>query len=525
MNTFLRRSAFWRMLLPFIIGITVQFYRRIPFEFSHGLVLLLLLFILACILFFLKKYSLRWLFGAALSCFSFSAGVMLTTSSLDDSKWEIPPENHYYTVLLLEDPVPKPKSWMCKARIIGSEDAIFQQVTGKKVVLYFPPNDDTELLKSGNGVLVRTILKKPEQNKNSEFNYADYLEKQGFAAVGYVRKDSWEQQEVSVGLLDKIKFAGAKSQNNIVKQIKEFVPDEESAAIACGLFVGYKADLSQELKNAFAETGAAHILAVSGLHLTIIFSALCLVFSPFVRYPRLNQVIRLFILLLLWFFTFTTGLSPSIVRACVMTSFFVMGMVMNRKSFTMNALAASALFMLIYNPLYLFDVGFQLSYGAVISIILINPYLVRLKEFQSKISGYFWELSCVSTAAQIGTAPVSMFYFGQFPTIFLLTNMFAIPVSGVLLTLLPICVLMHTVYDFPDIVYLPVNILLDFFVSGIEMMNNIPFSTVKGIKFDIWLLINSYLCIYLIFKWIDNKHPQYLYAVILLVVLQVFLYL
>ena len=525
MNTFLRRSAFWRMLLPFIFGITVQFYRRIPFEYSHGLIFLSALFTLVCVLFFLKKYSLRWLFGLTLSCFSFSVGIILTTSSLNDSKWEVSQENHNYTVLLLEDPVPKPKSRMCKARIVGSEDAIFQQVVGKRVVLYLPLNEDTGLLKSGDGVLIRTILKKPEPNKNSEFNYADYLEKQGFAAVGYVRKDSWEQQEVSVGLLDKIKFAGTKSQKNIVKQIKEFVPDEKNAAIAEGLFVGYKADLSQELKNAFAETGAAHILAVSGLHLTIIFSALCLFFSPFARFPHLNRLIRLFILFLLWFFAFITGLSPSIVRACVMTSFFIMGMVMNRKSFTMNALAASALFMLIYNPLYLFDIGFQLSYGAVISIILINPYLVRLKEFQSKISGYFWELSCVSTAAQIGTAPVSMFYFGQFPTIFLLTNMFAIPISGVLLILLPVCVLMHTVYDFPDIVYFPVNILLDFFVSGIEMMNNIPFSTIKGIRFDIWLLINAYLCIYLVFRWIKNKQPHYLYAVVLLVVLQVFLYL
>ena len=525
MNAFLRRSAFWRMLLPFIFGITVQFYQRISFEFGHGLILLSLLFILACILFFLKKYSLRWLFGLTLSCFSFCSGVVLTTCSLNDTQWEIPPESHNYTVLLLEDPVPKPKSWMCKARVIGSDDAVFQKVSGKNVVLYLPLNGDTEYLKSGNGVLVRTILKKPEPNKNSDFNYADYLVKQGYAATGYVREDSWEQQEVSIGLFDKIKFAGIRSRNNIIRIIREFVPDEENAAIAGGLFVGHRADLSQELKNAFAETGTTHILAVSGMHLAIIFSALCLVFSPFARFPHLNKVIRLFILLLLWFFAFVTGLSPSIVRACVMTSFLIIGMVLNRKSFTMNAVAASALFMLIYNPMYLFDVGFQLSYGAVISIILINPYLVRLKSFQSKISGYFWELSCVSTAAQVGTSPVSMFYFGQFPTIFLLTNMFAIPISGVLLILIPVCVLMHTVYDFPEAVYLPVNMLLDLFVSGIEMMNNIPFSTIKGIRFDIWLLINSYLCIYLIFKRIDDKQPQYLYAIILLVVLQVFLYL
>ncbi len=525
MSTILRRSVFWRILLPFISGITLQFYWRIPFVFSHGVFLLVLFFFLIIIFFFLKKYSFRWLFGVTLSCFFIVAGILLVSSSLNESAWEISPENHNYTLILLEDPVTKPKSRMCKACIMGSDDGIFQQVIEKNVVLYLPLDSTTQSLKSGDGILVRAILKKPEQNRDSGFNYADYLEKQGFAAVGYVRKENWIRQKVSAGLLTRIKLDGLKSQDYITRIIKEIITEKKSAAIAEALFVGYKADLSPELKSAFSETGAAHILAVSGLHLTILFSTLCLVFSPFNRLRYLNQVVRLLILLLLCFFTFTTGLSPSIVRACVMTSFFIMGMVINRRSFTMNALAASALFMLIYNPLYLFDVGFQLSYGAVIAIVLINPYLVRLKDFEGKISGYFWELSCVSISTQIGTAPVSMFYFGQFPTIFLLTNIFAIPVSGVLLILLTVSVLLRIICDFPDFLFLPVNILLNFFVSGIEMLNDIPFSIIKGIRFDIWLLINVYLGIYLIFRLIENKQPHYLCAIILLVVLQVFSYL
>ncbi len=468
---------------------------------------------------------MRWLFGVTLSCLSFFTGIILVFCSLNDSKWELSPTNYNYTVLILENPVQKPKTYMCKARIIGSDDVIFHQVINKNVVLYFPLDSSAKSLKAGDGVFFNGILKKPEQNENLGFNYAEYLEKQGFAAIGYVRKKNWIRQEISIGLIDQIKFEGLKSQNYVMRKIKEIVPDEKRSAIAEALFVGYQANISPELRTAFSETGAAHILAVSGLHLTILFTALCLFFAPFNRFPYLNQIVRLNILFLLWFFAFITGLSPSIVRACVMTTFFVMGIVMNRKSFPMNALAASALFMLIYNPLYLFDIGFQLSYGAVIAIILINPYLVRLKEFDSKISGYFWELSCVSTSAQIGTAPISMFYFGQFPTIFLLTNIFAIPISGILLILLPINILLRIIYDFPDLVYLPINVLLDFFVSGIEMLNYLPFSIIKGIRFDIWLLVSSYLGIYLIFKLIERKQPHYLYAIVLLVVLQVFSYL
>ncbi|MDR1369388.1 MAG: ComEC family competence protein [Dysgonamonadaceae bacterium] len=525
MNVILCHSAFWRLLLPLVSGITLQFYWRLPFMVCHGVILLLSLFILACIFIFLKKYSLRGLFGTTLFCFSFVTGVVLVTCSLNDSKWEIPPEDHNYTVLLLEDPVLKPRSRMCKACIAGSDDSIFNQVAGKKIILYLPLNSSTEHLKSGDGISVKTTLKKPDQNKDSEFNYADYLEKQGFAAVGYVRKNNWRLQEISMDFIDRIKIKGLRSQNYIIHIIKEIIPEEKNSSIAEALFVGYKSDLSPELKSAFAETGAAHILAVSGLHLSILFTALCLIVAPFNNISYLNQIFRILIILLLWFFTFITGLSPSIVRACVMTSFFCIGIVINRKSFTMNVLAASALFMLLYNPLYLFDVGFQLSYGAVIAIVLINPYLVKIKEFKSKISGYFWELSCVSIAAQLGTTPVSMFYFGQFPAIFLLTNIFAIPISGVLLILLPLSILLRIIYDFPTFIFFPVNISLDFFVSGIEMLNNIPFSIIKGIRFDMWLLINSYLCIYLIFKLIKNRQPHYLYALVFLVVLQVFSYL
>jgi competence protein ComEC len=444
---------------------------------------------------------------------------------LNNSRWEISPENHNYSLLLLEDPVNKPKSRMCKARITGCDDTIFHLAAGKNVILYLPLNSEEEHLKAGDGIFVNTILKKPEHNGSSEFNYAEYLEKQGFAAGGYVRENKWRRQNISISLIDRIKFEGLKSRNYIIRIIKEIISDEKSSSIAEALFVGYKSDLSPELRSAFSETGAAHILAMSGLHLTILFTALCFLFSPFNNIPYLNQIVRLFIILLLWFFTFITGLSPSIVRACVMTSFFCIGIIIDRKSFTMNVLAASALLMLIYNPFYLFDVGFQLSYGAVIAIVLINPYLVRLKKFKSKIFGYFCELSCVSTAAQIGTAPVSMYYFGQFPTIFLLTNIFAIPMAGIMLVFLPFIVLLRIVYDFPDFVFLPINALLDFFVSGIEMLTYIPFSIIKGIRFDIWLMMSSYLGIYLIFRLVESRQPHNLYALIFLVVLQVFSYL
>ncbi len=242
MYTILRRSVFWRILLPFILGITVQFYWRKPFLIGPGMVLLLSLFILSFIFLFLKNYSIRWLFGLFISCFTFFSGFILVSCSLNDCQWEVTDE-HNYTILLLEDPVPKSKSWMCKARIIGCDDDIFHQAMEKRVILYFPLDSETESLKAGDGILINAVLRKPDQNKNAVFNYIDYLKKQGIAAVGYVRKNSWERQEISIGLMDYIKFEGLQSQNYITKIIREIVPDKKNASIAAALFVGYKANL------------------------------------------------------------------------------------------------------------------------------------------------------------------------------------------------------------------------------------------------------------------------------------------
>lgn len=525
MEKIIGRSVFWRAVIPLILGIIIQFCFRITFDVTYSLIILLLLFTGCCMSLLFRQYVLRYFFGSFLFCFLFLTGIILTSCKLEESKWEIVAEGRNYSLLLLEDPVTKPKSRMCKARITGCDDTLFSRISGKNVILYLPLNIETESIRAGDGIVVNTIFKRPEQNDNSSFNYTDYLERKGVAAIGYIRENNWIKQPVSYGLIDKIKFKGIESRNYIVGILDEIFPDEKSASVANALFVGYTKELAPGLRNVFAATGAAHILAVSGLHLTILFGLLCFLFSPLDRYLFMVPVIRIFIFIILWFFAFITGLSPSIVRACVMTSFFCLGVVTGRKSFTMNALAASALFMLIYNPLYLFDVGFQLSYGAVIAIVSINPYLVRLKEFKSKILNYFWELSCVSVAAQVGTAPVSLFYFGQFPVIFLLTNIYAIPLSGLLLILLPLSVLLRIVYDFPGYVFIPVKVLLESFISGIEMLNNIPYSVVTGLGSDIWQVILFYLGLYLLFLLIKKRQPQYLYALVFLVVLQVFSYL
>ena len=525
MITVLRKSTFGRLLLPFILGIVLQYHLRLSFTTGFIWMVTGVLSGIFCFSLIIRSYFWRGLFGMVVTCLSLWVAVLLTTASIERSSWDIPSQPYRYCLVLLENAVPKSKTLMCKARIVGSDSIIFNAVADKWVIVYLPKDEQSGQLAAGNGIEVEAVLKRSVSFENGGFDYAAYLEQQGFSAIGYVPEGKWVQRPIcSLSVFDKIKFLALDCQHAIINQLKRIIPDENNAIVAAALFVGYKAELDPELKTAFALTGTSHILAVSGFHFAVLFAILCFVFSPFEWSVRFRATSRLIIVLILWLFAFISGLAPSIVRACIMICFIGFGAILNRRSMTMNSLAGSALFMLIYNPLYLYDIGFQLSYAAVAGIVMINPYLVWLKEFEGSISRYFWELSCVSISAQVGTAPLSLYYFHQFPLIFILTNMFVIPLAGLLMLLLPLCVLIQAVYPLPIVVYLPVNYILNFFVSGVEMFSMIPFSVLTDISIDAWGVVSMYAGIVLVAIGLIRKRVFYLCLLLLLVVLQVFYY-
>jgi competence protein ComEC len=181
--------------------------------------------------------------------------------------------------------------------------------------------------------------------------------------------------------------------------------------------------------------------------------------------------------------------------------------------------------MLLYNPFNLFDVGFQLSFSAVFAILLINPHLVKLHKSGNPAIKYVCELSCVSTSAQLGTAPLSMYYFHQFPIIYLVTNLFAIPLTGILLCLIPAALILQSLFGKHSWIMFPVNKGLEIFISGLENLEAIPNGLIKNIVFDEKEIICMTLWIVFFVMLLVRKRIIYLYLLILFVALQVFYYL
>ena len=234
--------------------------------------------------------------------------------------------------------------------------------------------------------------------------------------------------------LHSIRYTAMFYREKVMNLYRKLGFEGDELAVLSALTVGEKTDLSDSIRESYSVSGASHVLALSGLHIGLLYALLFLLLKPLTRKWQAGRYFRsVLLLVLLWSFAFFTGLSPSVVRSVSMFSVLAIAELFGRQSLTLNTLAATAWVMLLVNPAWLFDVGFQLSFLAVFSILIIQKPVYRLLPVKNRIGKYVWGLMSVSIAAQIGTAPLVMLYFSRFSTHFLLTNLVVIPLVTVTL--------------------------------------------------------------------------------------------
>jgi competence protein ComEC len=291
---------------------------------------------------------------------------------------------------------------------------------------------DSDSLVIGDHVRISGFLESlPGARNPGEFDYGRYLALngiQGFVTVRDTNSIALLSRSDSFSLSD---LAG-RAQENIYKVFDRYHGQGEASFLK-GVVFGYRGDLSAEVKQAFMDTGTIHILAVSGSNVVVV----ALIFYSIVGFFRVSSRVgtALTLLGLLWYMVIT-GLSPSVIRATIMAGSILIGNVFGRKGDIYNSLACAALIMLIWDPLFLLDVGFQLSFAAVISIVYFYPKLEPLTErlpgefFRIRLVDSTLKLFAVSVAAQLGTLPFTAYYFGRVSLISILANLIVVPVSG-----------------------------------------------------------------------------------------------
>ena len=284
-------------------------------------------------------------------------------------------------------------------------------------------------------------------------------------------------------------------RQQLLQHYRSWDLDDEALGVVAAMTLGEKSALDRDLKDTYSRVGAAHILALSGLHLMIIYT----VIAFFIGWRRFRFFSQVVIILSIWAFAVMVGMSPSVVRSAVMISLYALLSLGHRDRMSVNTLALTAIIMLAVNPQSLYSISFQLSFMAVLAILLFNPLFYRLVPLHvlqhHRWLGILWGLTTVSLSAQIGTAPLVAYYFGRFSTWFLLSNYFVIPLASAVLYLTLGCLATGwwTVLH---------QMLISLLAGVVVLMNRLlqavarlPYSSIEDLHPTVWQVIFVYLVI------------------------------
>ncbi len=348
-----------------------------------------------------------------------------------------------------------------------------------------------------------------------QFSYRKYLEKQQV------------YHQVSIGTAEYFLLRNDKSslkgwafyirkQINAALKRNDFKGDE--LAIINALLLGQRQEISKDILQNYQNAGAIHILAVSGLHVGIILLMLTFLLKPLEKLKHGIFIKLVLIIFLLWLFAIIAGLSASIVRSVTMFTAVAIAMTLKQSRNIYKALIISIFFLLLFNPNYLFNVGFQLSYLAVFFIVWTQPMLYRLWKPPLKIVDYFWQLLTVSLAAQLGVLPLSLFYFHQFPGLFFVANLIIIPFLGIILGGGILIIVLALLNILPNTIANSYEKVISLLNSIVEWIGNQESFLFQNISFTLISVFLYFLFIITFFKWIEIKKPIYLKVVLITII-------
>ena len=484
----------FHFLLFLIAGICCQFYTD---YWNYGIV------ISACILIFLSLtayWQRKTLFFVFITWITFFLTGMILVYENDATNHTNYFEKYLKNtskVILAIDKVLKPGNYHHKY----VADVV--QVDSKKTIGHVLLNiekDSTPLLfHTGDLVFLKNKFQDIKSSLNPhQFNYKNYLAKQGIYQQVYATK-----QELLLLDQTSTSFLGfiAALRLKIQQSLQQYDFSEDELAVMNALLLGQRQEISKELSDNYSKAGAIHILAVSGLHVGIILLILSFLLKPIERVNKGKLIKLVLVILFLWFFAVLAGMSASVTRAVTMFSAIALGKFFNKRNAVEHSLIFSMFIILLWKPLFLFDVGFQLSYTAVFGIIWVQPVLYQLWKSNFFIVDKGWQLITVSVAAQLGVLPISLFYFHQFPGLFFISNLIIIPFLGVILGLGLVVLVLSYMSILPlflegfygDVISILNNVVA--FVARQEkfLFSEISFSVIKMIFFYLFIILGFQL--------------------------------
>jgi len=496
-----------RLTLFLILGILFGgFYNFQP----HFIVLILsLLQCLLLVTYFIsnKLFTPTTLFGLSAFILSFFVGVAsITFKNQLNNKWHYTNNKSFIPDKLVSgvisiQKVLKPNSYYNRYEAVMVQ--LDNDKTQGKILVNIKKDSLGSYLNVDNKLLINTIFREIKKPLNPHsFNYKNYLQKQQIHHQIYITNKQYAKV-LHTG--QTLKGFAAKIRVKINKSLEKYGFKNNELAIINALLLGQRQSVNNELQQRYIDAGAIHILAVSGLHIGIILLLLTFLCKPLHFFKNGKLMTSVLIITFLWMYAIIAGLSPSVVRAVSMFTAVAMGMFLNRPSNIYNTLVISMFFLLLLNPYFLFEVGFQLSYMAVFSIVWIQPKLYILLKPKFWIINKLWQLFTVSMAAQIGVFPLSLYYFHQFPGLFFLSNLVIIPFLGLLLVSGFLTLVLSVFEILPQFLSDSYRFTIQYLNYFVAWISNQESFIIQNISFSLAMMISFYAFIILFFKWVEKK--------------------
>lgn len=442
--------------------------------------------------------SVLLLLGAAL------VGALVCSLSLRNLDRPLPSAPLSYQAVVMSPPVRHGKVDQCDLLIISGGRPILTKASFLRDTISEKPLT----LRIGEGLQVTSYLDPPHNYADATFDYATWLRFHGYQAETFVRCGDWHPAVVSLRGLSLYQRAVLRSRmlrQRLVDHLHTLPLAADDMAVAVAMSLGDRSGLSTEVKDDYSRSGVSHVLALSGLHLGIIYVLLTMLLARW----RRSFLTQLLVMTAIWTYVFLVGMSPSVVRAASMLTICTMISLVHRSGFSVNNLLVAAVAILVVSPLTLFDTGFQLSFLSVCGIVLFVPCMKnwlpeRLRRYT--IVNGLWQMTIVSIAAQLSTAPLVAYIFHQFATCFLLTNWVVVPCATLILYLIVAAVLL----SWSIVAQQAVGGLLSWLISTmnafLSWVSSLPAASLTGLHPSVVQVVVMYLLVAVV--WLTIYHIE-----------------
>ncbi|MCK9310645.1 MAG: ComEC family competence protein [Bacteroidales bacterium] len=501
----------FRLLIPYLLGAV--------FISNHlTLALSLLLFGAWGLIFFAyiedrmtTSWTGRWMPGISIICLWLSLGAF--SARYERQKSIFPSEenqNVFALVKIKTIPVEKSKSKQVQVSVISSADKKWRE---KHLQLYFTKDEKSKSLEVGDRLFV---CMKPQRLKSPQdpkvFDYAAWLQNKGICATAYIPSNAWKIHTKASSF--NLRTSAERMRAVLLSRFNHAGISGDEFSLVSALTLGSVHLLNSETKQQFSVSGVSHILSVSGLHVAVVYAILKFLLSFCNRFERIRIFKQILMMLLLWCYAFMTGLSSSVVRSALMFSLLAFGGCLHRKTQTINTVLFSAFVLLLWKPFLIFDLGFELSYCAVISIVAAHARLTGLWQPSSKMTDYLWKMTCLSAVAQLGTAPLTIYYFHQFPNYFLLNNLVAVPASGLIIYLAFAFLLLSDIPYLGPFLTWCLNGSLHWFQWFVKTASELPYALTQDFEIQKIEVLMLYALMGAFFVWLLLRKRKWIFAVL-----------